>query len=82
MDPRRPEPPEEPPTGGPLYPDARPLRRIQAVTFGLIAVVALLTLLSGSRPAEVRWAALAGVTALVVAVGIVLRRRRGGGPRA
>ena len=80
MDPGRPEPPDEPPPDGRTFPDARPLRRMQGVTFALIALVALVTLLSDSRPAEVRWAALAGVAVLVVAVAIVLRRRGGERP--
>lgn len=80
MDPGRPEPPDEPPPDGRIFPDARPLRRMQGVTFALIAAVALVTLLSDSRPAEVRWATLAGLAALVAAVAVVLRRRRGRRP--
>lgn len=57
------------------FPDAGPLRRIQATTAALIAIVAVVTLLSGSRPAEVRWGTVIGIGALVVVVAIVLRRR-------
>lgn len=59
----------------PRFPDPRPLRRIQAATAGLIAVAAVVTLLSDSRPAEVRWGTLVGLAALAVVVAVVLRRR-------
>lgn len=69
-------PPEErPPDEGPRFPDPRPFRRIQAITAGLIAVVALITLLSDKRPEEVRYGTLAGVAVLAVAVWLVTRRR-------
>ena len=78
------EPPDhEPP--GPEFPDPSPLRRIQAATAGLIALVAVVTLLSDSRPDEVRWGTLIGLAALLVVVAVVLRRRRrppGGGGEA
>lgn len=64
----------EPP--GPEFPDPSPLRRIQAATAGLIALVAVVTLLSDSRPEEVRWGTLIGLGALLVVVAVVLRRRR------
>ena len=60
----------------PRFPDARPLRRIQAATAGLIALAAVVTLLSDSRPEGVRWGTLVGLVALVVVVAVVLRRRR------
>lgn len=59
----------------PRFPDPRPLRRIQAATAALIGVVALITLLSDSRPSEVRWGTLVGLAALVVAAALILRRR-------
>ena len=40
------------------YPDPKPFRRIQVATVALIVLVAVLTLTSGSRPAEVRWGTL------------------------
>ena len=80
MEPGPPPNPERPPEDHRAFPDARPLRRMQGVTFALIALVALVTLLSDSRPAEVRWATLAGVAVLVAAVAVVLRRRRGERP--
>ena len=58
------------------FPDARPLRRIQAATAGLIALAAVVTLLSDSRPAGVRWGTIVGLGALVVVVAVILRRRR------
>lgn len=61
---------------GPRFPDARPLRRIQAATAGLIALAAVVMLLSDSRPSEVRWGTLIGLVLLVVAVAVILRRRR------
>ena len=57
------------------YPDARPFRRIQVATLALIVVVAVLTLTSGSRPAEVRWGTLIGLAALTVLVLATWRRR-------
>jgi hypothetical protein len=59
------------------YPDSRPLRRLQLATLALIAVAALVTLLSGSRPAEVRWGTLIGLVALIAVVLWAARRRRG-----
>lgn len=58
------------------FPDPRPLRRVQAATAALIAVAALGTLLSDSRPSEVRWGTLIGLGVLVVVVAVVLRRRK------
>jgi LPXTG-motif cell wall-anchored protein len=58
------------------FPDARPLRRIQAATAGLIGLAAVVTLLSDSRPAEVRWGTLVGLAALAIVVAVVLRRRK------
>ena len=58
------------------YPDARPLRRLQLATVALIVIAALVTLLSGSRPAEVRWGTLIGLVALIAVVLWATRRRR------
>jgi LPXTG-motif cell wall-anchored protein len=58
------------------YPDQRPLRRLQLATVALIAIAALVTLLSGSRPAEVRWGTLVGLLALIAVVLWATRRRR------
>jgi LPXTG-motif cell wall-anchored protein len=58
------------------YPDQRPLRRLQLATVALIAIAALVTLLSGSRPAEVRWGTLVGLLALMAVVLWATRRRR------
>lgn len=71
---REPDPPRDEPHDP--FPDPRPFRRIQAATAALIAAVAVLTLLSDSRPAEVRWGAAIGVVALIVAVFVITRRRR------
>ena len=57
------------------YPDPRPFRRIQLATVALIVLVAVLTLTSGSRPAEVRWGTLIGLAALTVLVLATWRRR-------
>ena len=73
MDP--PPPDRREPDDPGLFPDARPLRRIQAATAALIGVIALITLLSDSRPSEVRWGTLAGLAVLIVVVAVVLRRR-------
>jgi len=70
---QRPEPPDDL-----RYPDPRPLRRLQLATVALIAVAALVTLLSGSRPAEVRWGTIIGLVALIGVVLWAARRRRGG----
>jgi hypothetical protein len=70
-----PRPPDDREPDEPLLPDARPLRRMQAVTAAMIGVVALVTLLSDSRPSEVRWGTLVGLGVLAIAVGVVLRRR-------
>ena len=58
------------------YPDPRPLRRVQLATLALIVVAIVLTLTSGSRPAEVRWGTLAGLVALTVVVFVATRRWR------
>lgn len=60
---------------GPRFPDAGPLKRMQAVTLGLIVAVILITLLSDKRPSEVRWGTLIGLVVLTVAVLVVFRRR-------
>lgn len=70
------DPIEERDPYSPAFPDARPLRRIQAATAGLIALAAVVTLLSDSRPAEVRWGTLVGLAALAIVVAVVLRRRK------
>ena len=57
------------------YPDPKPFRRIQVATVALIVLVAVLTLTSGSRPAEVRWGTLIGLAALTVVVLATWRRR-------
>jgi hypothetical protein len=65
------------------YPDPRPLRWIQLATVALIVLVAVLTLTSGSRPAEVRWGTLIGLAALILVVLWATRRRwrhRGSAP--
>ncbi len=66
-------PPDDPPDP---FPDPRPFRRIQAATAVLIAGVAVLTLLSDSRPAEVRWGTAIGVLVLIVTIYVITRRRR------
>ena len=58
------------------FPDPRPFRRIQAATAALIAGVAVLTLLSDSRPEAVRWGAAAGLLVLIVTIYVITRRRR------
>jgi Flp pilus assembly protein TadB len=63
-------------SGGLRYPDPRPLRRIQLATAALIVVAAVITLASGSRPAEVRWGTLIGLVALIAVVLWATRRRR------
>lgn len=68
---RPPEPPDDL-----RYPDPRPLRRLQLATVALIVIAALVTLLSGSRPAEVRWGTLIGLVALILVVLWATRRRR------
>jgi Flp pilus assembly protein TadB len=70
-----PDPPPEPPDDL-RYPDPRPLRRLQLATIALIVIAALVTLLSGSRPAEVRWGTLIGLVALILVVLWATRRRR------
>jgi hypothetical protein len=70
-----PEPPPEPPDDL-RFPDPRPLRRLQLATVALIVIAALVTLLSGSRPAEVRWGTLIGLVALIAVVLWATRRRR------
>jgi hypothetical protein len=71
--------PERPPErdDGLRYPDPRPLRRIQLATAGLIVIAGLVTLLSGERPAALRWGTLIGLIALVLVVLLVTRVRRG-----
>jgi hypothetical protein len=58
------------------FPDPRPFRRIQLATVGLIAIAVVLTLTSGSRPAEVRWGAAIGLAALAVVIYLITRSRR------
>ncbi|HSJ73949.1 MAG TPA: hypothetical protein VK904_06500 [Miltoncostaeaceae bacterium] len=58
------------------YPDPRPLRRIQLATVALILIALVLTLSSGSRPAEVRWGTLIGLVALTVVAFLATRRWR------
>jgi hypothetical protein len=58
------------------FPDARPLRRIQLATVVLIAIAVVLTLTSGSRPAEVRWGTLIGLALLTAVVFLGTRRHR------
>lgn len=71
------EPTEPPPDDrDDPFPDARPLRRIQAATAALIAIAAAVTLLSDKRPAEVRWGAAIGLIVLIVAIFVITRRRR------
>jgi hypothetical protein len=58
------------------FPDPRPLRRLQLATLALIVIAAVITLTSGSRPAEVRWGTLIGLAALILVVLWATRRRR------
>ena len=58
------------------FPAPRPFRTIQLATAGLILVAIVLTLTSGSRPAEVRWGTLTGLVLLSVVVFLATRRRR------
>ena len=58
------------------FPDPRPFRIIQLATAGLILVAIVVTLTSGSRPAEVRWGTLTGLALLSVVVFLATRRRR------
>ena len=76
MDPDPDRPSREPPEGPDPIPDARPLRRIQAATAILLAVVAALTLLSDQRPEAVRWAAAIGLGVLLVVIWGITRHRR------
>lgn len=76
MDPDPDRPPREPPEAPGSYPDTRPLRRVQAATAILLAVVAALTLLSDERPAAVRWTAAAGIGVLILIVWAITRHRR------
>jgi hypothetical protein len=62
---------------GPDLPDSRPFKRIQLVTAVLLVGAGLITLLSGNRPSEVRWAAAVGVLLLIVGIAVVTWRRRG-----
>lgn len=62
-------------TEDPQFPDPRPLRRIQAATAALIGVAGVVTLLSDSRPTEVRWGTVIGLGVLVLVVLVILRRR-------
>ena len=74
---REPADPPPPPDDRPdPFPDPRPFRRIQAATAVLIGGVAVLTLLSDSRPAGVRWGAAIGLAVLIVAIYVITRRRR------
>ena len=68
------DPPPEPPLDP--FPEARPFRRIQAATAVLIAAAAVLTLLSDSRPAAVRWGTAIGLAVLIVTIWVITRRRR------
>jgi hypothetical protein len=61
---------------GVRFPDPRPFRLIQLATVGLIAVAVVVTLTSGSRPAEVRWGTLIGLAALALVVYLITRSRR------
>jgi membrane protein implicated in regulation of membrane protease activity len=61
---------------GVRFPDPRPFRLIQLATVGLIAVAVVVTLTSGSRPAEVRYGTLVGLAALALVVLWATRRRR------
>ncbi len=76
MDPDSDRTPREPPEGPDPFPDPRPLRRIQAATAILLAVVAALTLLSDERPATVRWGAAVGIGVLILIVWGITRHRR------
>jgi hypothetical protein len=58
------------------FPDPRPFRRIQAATFALIAIAAAVTVLSDSRPAEVRWGGAIGIGVLILTIWLITRRRR------
>ena len=76
VDPDHDRPPRDPPEAPGPYPDPRPLRRVQAATAILLAVVAALTLLSDERPAAVRWSAAVGIGVLILIVWALTRRRR------
>ena len=76
MDPDPDRPPREPPEGPDPYPDPRPLRRVQAATAILLAVVAAFTLLSDERPSAVRWSAVVGIGVLILIVWGITRYRR------
>jgi MYXO-CTERM domain-containing protein len=71
--------PRPPRDEGPRLPDPKPFKRIQWVTAALLAVAALITLISDERPSEVRWGTVAGVALLIVGIALVTRRRRGRG---
>lgn len=58
------------------FPDPKPFRRIQLATVGLIVIAGVVTLVSGSRPAEVRWGTIIGVLALIAVVLWATRRGR------
>ena len=75
MDPDPDRAPREPPEEPDPFPDPRPLRRIQAATAALIAIVAALTLLSDERPTAVRWSAAVGIGVLIVVVWAITRHR-------
>ena len=79
MEPDPDRPPREPPEDPGRYPDPRPLRRVQAATAILLAIVAALTLLSDERPSAVRWSAAAGIGVLILIVWAITRHRRPGG---
>jgi hypothetical protein len=70
--------PERREEGHDPFPDPRPFRRIQAATAALIAVAAVVTLLSGERPAAVRWGAAVGIGVLILIIWVITRSR---GPR-
>ncbi len=71
---QRPRPDDREPPGA-EFPDPGPLRRVQVATAGLIALAAVVTLLSDARPEGVRWGALIGLALLLLVVAVVLRRR-------
>ncbi len=74
-------PPRRPPDDHDPFPEARPFRRIQAATALLLAVAAVVTLLSDERPAAVRWSAAVGVGVLALVIWLLTRERRSRGER-
>ena len=73
---REPTKPPPPDRDDDPFPEARPFRRIQAATAGLIALAAVVTLLSDSRPASVRWGTAIGLGVLILTIWLITRRRR------